>query len=185
MVRLLMMKMTDDFKRIVDEDIERCKVAIEKCDKADLRYLYHSLLSKYSPVISDFGGHFFSLAYDESGENTRKNIEIIKEKLILFKAMGYENLDHNSEHSLIVNNTINNSVDITFDSVKSQIENMGALTQSEIDEVINRISDLEKIVNSSDKRTQKWESAKSIIRWIADKGVDVGIALLPLLLQIK
>ena len=30
MVRLLMMKMTDDFKRIVDEDIERCKVAIAK-----------------------------------------------------------------------------------------------------------------------------------------------------------
>jgi len=99
--------------------------------------------------------------------------------------MGYENLDHNSEHNLVVNNTINNSVDITFDSVKSQIENMGALTQPEIDEVINKISQLENIVNSSTKRTQKWESAKGIIRWIADKGVDVGIALLPLLLQIK
>lgn len=179
------MKITDDFKRIIDEDIERCKEAIEKSGKADLRYLHHSLLSKYSPVISDFGAHFFSLAYDESGENTRKNIEIIKEKLILFKAMGYENLDHASDHSLIVNNTINNSVDITFDSVKTQIENMGALTQAEIDEAINRISELERIVNSGDKKTQKWESAKSIIRWIADKGVDVGIALLPLLLQIK
>lgn len=180
-----MMKISDDFKIIVDEDIERCRNAIKNSGKMDLRYLYRSLLSKYTPIISDFDGHFFSLAYGESGENYRKNIEIIKEKLILFKAMGYENPDHNSEHSLIVNNTINNSVDITFDSVKSQIENMGALTQSEIDEVINRISDLEKIVNSSDKRTQKWESAKSIIRWIADKGVDVGIALLPLLLQIK
>lgn len=180
-----MMKITDDFKRIVDEDIEKCRNAIENSGKADLRYLYRSLLSKYVPVISDFDSHFFSLAYDESGENTRKNIRIIEEKLIMFKAMGYENLNYASEHSLVVNNTINNSVAITFDSVKSQIENMGALNQAEINEVINRISELEKIVTSSDKRTQKWENAKSIIRWIADKGVDVGIALLPLLLQIK
>ena len=179
------MKITDDFKEIVDEDIERCETAIENSGKADLRYLYRSLLSKYTPVITDFDGHFFSLAYDETGENTRRNIKIIKEKLILFKAMGYENLDRTSEHSLVVNNTINNNVDITFDSVKSEIENMGALTQTEINEVINKISELEKIVNSSDKRTQKWERAKSIIMWIADKGVDVGIALLPLLLQIK
>ena len=180
-----MMKISDDFKRIVDEDIERCRKAIENRGKMDLRYLYRSLLSKYTPVISDYDSHFFSLSYDESGEKTIKNIRIIEEKLIMFKAMGYENPDHVSEHSLVVNNTINNSVDITFDSVKSQIENMGALTHAEIDEVINRISELEKIVNSSDKRTQKWESAKSIIRWIADKGVDVGIALLPLLLQIR
>ena len=116
-----MMKITDGFKRIVDEDIEKCKVAVEKSGKADLRYLHHSLLSKYSPVISDFGAHLFSIAYDESGENTRKNIDIFKEKLILFKAMGYENLDYASDHSLVVNNTINNSVDITFESVKSQI----------------------------------------------------------------
>jgi hypothetical protein len=179
------MRITDDFKRIVDEDIKRCREASENGCKDDLRYLYHSLVSKYSPVIADFNGFFYSLSYDESGENTRKNIRIIEEKLLLFKAMGYENLDHNSEHNLVVNNTINNSVDITFDSVKSQIENMGALTQPEIDEVINKISQLENIVNSSTKRTQKWESAKGIIRWIADKGVDVGIALLPLLLQIK
>lgn len=180
-----MMKISDDFKIIVDEDIERCRHAIENSGKDDLRFLYRSLLSKYSPIIENFNGHFYSLLYDESGEDTRKNIRIIEEKLILFKAMGYENIDHASENGLVVNNTINNNVDISFDSVKSQIENMGALTQAEIDEVINRISELEKIVNSSDKRTQKWESAKSIIRWIADKGVDVGIALLPLLLQIK
>ena len=175
------MKITDDFKRIVDEDIEKCRNAIENSGKADLRYLYRSLLSKYvktcflSSMLSLFS--YIDLPYIIA--------IIIEEKLIMFKAMGYENLNYASEHSLVVNNTINNSVAITFDSVKSQIENMGALNQAEINEVINRISELEKIVTSSDKRTQKWENAKSIIRWIADKGVDVGIALLPLLLQIK
>ena len=47
------------------------------------------------------------------------------------------------------------------------------------------INELEKIVKSSDRKSKKWENAKGIVKWIADKGVDVGIALLPLLLQIK
>ena len=47
------------------------------------------------------------------------------------------------------------------------------------------IDELEEIVKSSERRSKKWENAKKIIKWIADKGVDVGIALLPLLLQIK
>ena len=50
---------------------------------------------------------------------------------------------------------------------------------------MTKISELERIINSSDRKTKKWENAKGIIKWIADKGVDVGIALLPLLLQLK
>lgn len=72
------MKISDDFKRIVDEDIERCRKAIENRGKMDLRYLYRSLLSKYTPVISDFDSHFFSLSYDESGEKTIKTLELLK-----------------------------------------------------------------------------------------------------------
>jgi len=48
-----------------------------------------------------------------------------------------------------------------------------------------KINELEKIVKSPDRKSKKWENAKGIVKWIADKGVDVGIALLPLLLQIK
>ena len=47
------------------------------------------------------------------------------------------------------------------------------------------MDELEKIVKSSESRSKKWENAKEIIKWIADKSVDVGIALLPLLLRIK
>ena len=64
-------------------------------------------------------------------------------------------------------------------------EFMSALPDTEIEEILNKIDELEKIVKSSERKSKKWENAKSIIKWIADKGVDVGIALLPLLLQIK
>jgi predicted nucleotidyltransferase len=62
---------------------------------------------------------------------------------------------------------------------------MSALPETEIDEILRKIDEIEDIVHSSDRRAKKWENAKNIIKWIADKGVDVGIALLPLLLQIK
>lgn len=62
---------------------------------------------------------------------------------------------------------------------------MSALPDAEIREILSRIDELEAIVKSSERRSKKWENAKEIIKWIADKGVDVGIALLPLLLQIK
>ena len=61
---------------------------------------------------------------------------------------------------------------------------MGALSQDEVDEILSKLSELEEIINSNDRKNQKWNRAKSIIKWVADKGVDVGIAILPLLLQI-
>ncbi len=33
------------------------------------------------------------------------------------------------------------------------------------------------IIKSSDCKMKKWKNAKGIIKWIADKGVDVGIAV--------
>ena len=54
-----------------------------------------------------------------------------------------------------------------------------------LEEIHKRINELEKIVNSKESNSTKWSKAKDIIKWVADKGVDVGIALLPLLLKIS
>ena len=61
---------------------------------------------------------------------------------------------------------------------------MSSLREDEIEEITSKIDEIERIVNSKDRKTKKWEEAKEIIKWIAEKGVDVGITLLPLLLQI-
>ena len=59
------------------------------------------------------------------------------------------------------------------------------LTEVEIEEILNKINELEQIVKSVERKSKKWDNAKGIIKWIADKGVDVGISVIPLLLQIK
>lgn len=48
-----------------------------------------------------------------------------------------------------------------------------------------KIDELEKIINMNEKKTIKWSCAKELLKWVADKGVDVGISLLPLFLKIS
>ena len=87
---------------------------------------------------------------------------------------------------ITINNTNenNNYVSVTFESVRDKVNNMTSLPDEDIEEIQKRIGEIEEIVNSKETKSKKWSKAKEIIKWIADKGVDVGIALLPLILKI-
>ena len=52
-------------------------------------------------------------------------------------------------------------------------------------EIKAKLDELEKIVNSKDKKKTKWEKAKNILVWLADKSCDVGMTILPLLWKIQ
>lgn len=72
---------------------------------------------------------------------------------------------------------------LLFSNVRKESEDISVLPDTEIDEILSKINILEKIGESSDRKSKKWNKTKDIVKWIADKGVDVGIALLPLLLK--
>lgn len=126
---------------------------------------------------------------DSEFDNCIDNMEIVKRKLELFleeedNKQGNTSVPINVSTSVVNNNSNDVSISISFEQAREQIENMTALSDNEVEEILSKLNDIEKIVQSKDRRTKKWEDAKEIIRWIADKGVDVGITLLPLLLQI-
>ena len=191
-----------DFKLMYEEDLIALKKAIsdseniESPESAKLQ-LYKVVTAKYHsyiPRLSD-GLYGYIQAYglyeDVSEESLFHNLEQIYNKMLSFKALGYPSLNNNTApHAMPmvqINNTNENIIDIkiSFNDVRKEIENMSALPDSEIEEILDKIDELEKIVKSSERKSKKWENAKGIVKWIADKGVDVGIALLPLLLQIK
>lgn len=180
--------MTDDFKKIIEEDIVNCNEQIENGSPETRYELMRKLTSKYDSIITDFSKGLHDTWYDDKGTQKLKNIKILKEKLLLFKAMDYRNSFDKSTPQVEIHNSNTNSniidINISFDEARQTVENMSALTDSEIEEILHKINDLEKIVQSKDRKSKKWENSKEIIKWIADKGVDVGIALLPLLLQI-
>lgn len=76
-------------------------------------------------------------------------------------------------------------INVSFEKARETVNLMTSLPDEDIEEIQKRINELEKIVNSKESKSKKWSKAKDIIKWVADKGVDVGIALLPLVLKIS
>lgn len=190
-----------DFKVMYEEDLELLKKAIsdsenKETSESEKLQLYKEITAKYHsyvPKLSD-GLYCYIQAYalydDVYEEALFHNLKQIYNKMLSFKALGYPSLKEKVPQStpmVQITNTNENKIDISvsFSDVRKEIEDMSALPDTEIDEILSKINDLEKIVKSSDRKSKKWDKAKDIIKWIADKGVDVGIALLPLLLQIK
>lgn len=191
-----------DFKSMFEEDLESLKNAISDSQNRDTpeiakQQLYKDVTAKYHAHVPKLGDGLYKYTeslgfYDEvSGESLFHNLRQIYNKMLSFKALDYPSLHDatppNAAPMVQITNTNENkiNVNISFNEVRKQIENMSALPDTEINEILGRIDELERIIQSSDRKSKKWENAKNIIKWIAEKGVDVGIALIPLLLQIK
>lgn len=180
------MKITNDFMKIIDEDIKLCEDFKSGNYPLDIEDYHNLLKSKYAKIINGFNEGLYDIFYDSNHTAKKANIESMRQKLVLFKAMGYENYITEKPDGITFNNTnqLNSTINVSFADVKKQVEEMTSLRDEEIDEIHSKIDDLEKIIDSSERKTKKWDMAKDIIKWIADKGVDVGIALLPLILKI-
>ena len=178
--------MTEEFKRIIEEDIEVCETELKSGNKQSRNVLHTRLISKYGKIIDGFQEGLLSLFYDDSGSYVQQNIETIRQKLILFKAMDYQNVYAESDSGITVNNTnqMTANINITFSEAKANVENMSALSNAEIEEIVEKINELENIVNSTERKTKKWDKAKGIINWIATKGVDVAMTIIPLLMKL-
>lgn len=201
------MRISNEFKEMIDIDLKNLKDALaDVSNTVTLEYakieLYKEVTAKYHAYVPKFGDGLYNYYSDSEfygdvkGDSLRYNIQQIYNKLIAFKAAGYPILNYISDSqgkTVEVTNNIknnnsnenNNFVCISFDGVRQQVENMSSLTEDKIKEIVDKINEIEKIVESPGRKSKKWEKAKPIIKWIADKGADVGIALLPLLLKIK
>lgn len=85
--------------------------------------------------------------------------------------------------SVVNENKVNIDMNITFDMAIEKIQDDGSLSDFEKAEIINEIQKIKEISNTKEKKTAKWAKIKPVLLWLGDKGVDVGIALLPLLYQ--
>lgn len=190
-----------EFKAMYEEDLKSLKEAISDSSNRETfeiakQQLYKDVTAKYDAYVPQFSDGLYGYEenykfYDElSGTELFHDLNQIYNKMLSFKTLGYPSLKETIPQSIPmvqITNKNENKVDIniSFSDVRKEIENMSALPDAEIEEILNKISELETIIKSSERKSKKWENAKGIVKWIADKGVDVGIALLPLLLQIK
>ena len=182
--------MDEKIREMVEADMSRCEQA--QYQARGSQELYEELIARYSTFYSNFKAEIPTsnkVAFRDHPADYRKELMSIKSKLEALLLAGFRfEIPCKDEKVPIVQIENRNenrvTVNVTFDMVREQVEDMSALSHEQIQEVLLKISELEKIINSNKKRNEKWKHASKILLWIADKGVDVGIAMLPLLLKI-
>ena len=180
----------NDFIKMVDEDIHRCDIVITT--RQGVMDLLNELMGKYSKVSNNFPDiEMNSLLFKMHPNVPMENIRTIQGFLKAYRLNNCEDYKFDESVSTGINvitnisNNNENTINLqTFSEVRNRIENMGSLTDPEIEEILSKVDELEEIVNSTDRKTKKWDKAKEIIKWVADKGVDVAMALIPLLMRI-
>jgi len=188
----------DPFEKMVDEDIQQCETILNsEYSEQRFKELHIELTAKYSSHINDIGSDMYncygdgkSFDTDAMGEQAlQHNLFVLKNRLIAFKNYGYKSCTPcGTDKSISIENNLTSTqtqtINISFENVKRQIEDMTGLSDVETKDAIKKIDELKVIVESHEPKKAKWQKAKPILTWLADKSVDVGIAILPLLLKI-
>lgn len=120
---------------------------------------------------------------ENSPTSIGENLDMMKAKLEAYKFQ--MNAVHTETPTQQINVTTNVNVSITFEEVRSKIEDMTALSRGQTDEILEKINELEETQkrNLPVKPSGKKLSLSSHLLWI--KAADVAIAILSLVMQMK
>jgi len=195
--RLIMRKISKKFESTffqqIHLDIMMINNAIRRND--DIQNMYHTHLdidTKYQPFIDEwgrslycwsdeFGFHYGDL--ETSNDMLEHNLRAMKSKLESLRFYFSEANNSNEQTPSKVTNIFNNKNNYYFDRVTNYVSN--SYHESDKEEVLLKISEIEDILKSKDTREKKWSKLSQIGKWVFDRSVDVGLQLLPLFLDIK
>lgn len=185
---------------ICETDDEYFKELENMANKNELENVLLGMHARYSSIISDFPEDYdiYNTLIDEeiAMKEYANYLKNVFEKLSAFQRMGYE--ENKSGNTTIIHNNNNNNSTSTntstnlntlfnhvqsFQELKNKIENMSTLTDSQIDEILEKIETLEKAINTNTRKSKKWENAKESIKWFLDKGFDIAKVIIPFVFE--
>ena len=183
-------------KRSIRIDIRKIDVVLQNNEELELMELHKFLDGKYQSAICDWGKSMYAyldkvgFSYELLDEASLKhNLEIMKAKLEAFE-YGWNAVEKtrkpsvkNPDVNVFVNNNLN--INITFEQVRANIEDMTSLTEEQTKEALQKVSEIEEIVNCSESKKVKWEKVKPILVWLTDKSFDMAMMVIPLLLKLQ
>lgn len=182
-------------KAIIDDDIASIEQAINSDDIEQMKNIHMSIEGRYAAYIPTLGlsmygyNEQFGFDYEFIGkESLKHNLSLMKARIEgysrNFPVMSVQSAPQNNVSvNVPVTNEIN--INITFEQAKQQIEDMPGLNDADTEELKNKIDDLENISKESISKKKKWEKVKPILSFALDKGADVAIAIMSLILQMK
>ena len=181
-------------------DIKRIDEALDSNNKDVLSEVHSYIDCKYQVAIIDWGlglyGYSpeYGLVVDDSTgvDSLSENLKKMKAKI---EAYGEGKNVRNNERSSTINDISVNAIsrsrsDVTIDLVlsfnnaKDMISDLTTLTDEQVNELHEKINELESIAESDDKKREKWKRAAPLFQYMIDKGIDVAKIVFPLIMNL-
>ena len=188
------MALQKEFLDMIEEDIRRIDDAIANGTDTSRWELFRELDGKYQVCIDRFyEGMWLSVPnknilhfpdLKKYPDYVIDNLKMAKSKLAVFRFQGNA-VALPEIPATQVNVTTNVNVNITFEQVRSKIEDMTSLTDEQTKEAQGKVAEIESVVKGEGSKKSKWEKIKPILAWLADKSFDLATTILPLLLQVQ
>jgi hypothetical protein len=181
---------------VIEEDIKLIDSALESGNENYVKEVHQKIDGRYQSCIQKWGfgmyGFHPEYGFDYHRLTTifmKDNLKVMRPKLEAYKDGWNEIMAGNSKENMGVNVTVNNNnsinIELSFEQARQKIEDMPGLTQADTEEIQNKIYELENISNEEISKKKKWEKVKPIISYSLDKGADVAITIMGLILQMK
>lgn len=186
----------EDVSKIIKPDIIAIAQVINSGDEDKMKEVHKQMDGRYTINIPNFGKSMYNYSedygfnYNYMGEKALiHNLRIMKGRLegyiynfpIAQASVPYQDIHLN----VPVTNTNKINISLSFKDVRQQIEDMPGLTEKETSKLKDKINELEKINSERISRKKKWEKIKPIASFVLDKGVDVAVPILSLIVQMK
>lgn len=189
-------KNVESLTKIVSPDIKSIQEALNSGNEKQLKAVHMEIDGKYSAYIKNFGQSMYAYS-EEYGfnyeyldkESLIHNLHIMKGRLTgyanIFEIAQNSTLMQNINLNVPISNKNEQNINFSFKNAKSRIENLPSLSEKDTENVKSRIDELEKINASKISKKRKWEKVKPIVLFVLDKGADVAITIMNLILQMN
>lgn len=144
----------------------------------------------YDFVRSDVS-FYWEQKYDSIYNGVLRRMELYLNDIGKEKPLPTERVDERPNIILNQNQNVNQNqsssidIDISVEDCFKSLDDCEALDPSALEEIKQQINELEDLLpNKKGKRKTIKEKLGTILKWLADKGTDVMIALLPYLIQV-
>lgn len=194
-IRTAKKKKEEERVQIVSADILSIDQAIKTDSEEQMKSVHMLIDGKYIAYIPNLGQSMYGYNNQFGFDYEMIGKESLKHNLLLMKAklQGYicdfpvksesTSPQNNVNISVPITNEIN--INITFEEAKQKIEDMPGLTEADTEEIKSKIDDLENISKETIPKKKKWEKVKPILAFALDKGADVAIAFMAIIMQMK
>lgn len=180
-----------DIKKIVLEDIDRCKSDISEYghDAEKMAFLFSDIVFRYIDKIQGFTEELSVISpYDNTAakaETYRNNVGILITRLEDFRDNGFSN---ENLRDFTLRNDFLFSQDLpslNISEVRLQIGMMEGISQSEKTDILVKLDEMDEIFSLKQSKRKKWDALRPYVMWLSGKDIDIAMLIIPLFFKLK